>query len=230
MVEYGSTSFVPGPISFKSDHVWSYELGEKLRLADNRVTINGSVYYESWIGVQQVNALSSCGYVYTANAGNAQVKGAELEIKAIVAPELTVSANAAYADAALTSSSLINAGFNPGTPIQQVPQWTSSASIAYRHPLGNGLTLSARFDNTYVASRTDETFSINTLPSYDLANIRVGIEADRWSAVLFVNNVADNRALLNNITQDAVNLPTYNRVAVSQPRTVGIDFNYRFGQ
>jgi iron complex outermembrane recepter protein len=230
MVEYGSTSFVPGPISFNSDHVWSYELGEKLRLAENRVTINGSVYYESWIGVQQVNALSSCGYVYTANAGDAHVKGAELEIQAIVTPELIVSANAGYADAALVSSDLIDAGFNPGTPIQQVPKWTSSASIAYRHSLGNGLMLSARVDNTYVASRTDETFSINTLSSYDLANIRAGIEADRWSAVLFVNNVADKRALLNNITQDAVNLATYNRVAVSQPRTVGIDFNYRFGR
>jgi len=230
MTEYGSTSFVPGPVSFQSDNVWSYELGEKLRLADNRVTINGSVYYESWSGVQQVNALSSCGYVYTANAGNAEVKGAELEIEAIVAPELTVSANAGYADAALVSSTLIDAGFNPGTPIQQVPKWTSSASIAYHHSLGNGLVLIARADNTYVGSRTDETFSINTLPSYDLANIRAGVEGERWSAVLFVNNVADKRALLNNITQDAVNLATYNRVAVSQPRTVGLDFNYRFGR
>ncbi|HXY97948.1 MAG TPA: TonB-dependent receptor [Steroidobacteraceae bacterium] len=230
MTEYGSTSFVPGPVSFESDHVWSYELGEKLRLADNRVTINGSVYYESWIGVQQVNALSSCGYVYTANAGDAQVKGAELEIQAIVLPELIVSANAGYADAALVSSTLIDAGFNPGTPIQQVPKWTSSASIAWRHSLGNGLMLTARADNTYVGSRTDETFSINTLPSYDLANIRAGVEGDGWSAMLFVNNVADKRALLNNITQDAVNLATYNRVAVSQPRTAGIDFNYRFGR
>jgi iron complex outermembrane receptor protein len=230
MAEYGSKSFVPGPISFDSDHVWSYELGEKLRLADDRVTINGSVYYTSWIGVQQVNALSSCGYVYTANAGDAQVKGAELEIQAIAAPGLMLSANAGYADAALVSSDLLDAGFNPGTPIQQVPRWTSSESISYRHGLANGLTLSARIDNTYVASRTDETFSINTLPSYDLANLRAGLEGDRWSAVLFLNNIADKRALLNNITQDAVNLATYNRVAVSQPRTVGLDFNYRFGR
>jgi hypothetical protein len=48
--------------------------------------------------------------------------------------------------------------------------------------------------------------------------------------VLFVNNIADKRVLLNNITQDAVNLPTFNRVAVSQPRTAGIDLNYRFGK
>jgi len=230
MQEYGSKSFVPGPVTFSSDHVWSYELGEKLRFADNRVTINSSVYFESWIGVQQVNALSSCGYVYTANAGNAHVKGAELEIQAIVVPELVVSANAGYSDAALVSSSLVNAGFNPGTPIQEVPRWTSTASIAYRHGLSNGLTLMARADNTYVASRTDETYSVNTLSGYDLANVRMGVESDRWSVALFVNNVADKRALLNDITQDATNLPTFNRVALNQPRTAGIDFNYRFGK
>ena len=228
--EYGSTGFVAGPISFKSDNVWSYELGEKLRLADNRVTINASAYFEKWNGVQQTNALSSCGYVYTANAGNAHVRGAELEVQAIVAHDLTVSANASYSHAALVSTGLIDAGFDPGTPIQQVPHWTSSASIAYRHSLTDQLALTARADNTYVGSRTDETFSINQLHSYDLANIRAGVDAGRWSAVLFVNNIADKRVLLNNITQDAVNLRTFNRVAVSQPRTAGIDLNYRFGE
>jgi outer membrane receptor protein involved in Fe transport len=229
MQEYGSTGFVAGPISFKSDTVWSYEVGEKLSLLDRRMTVNASIYFEKWDGVQQTNALSPCGYIYTANAGNAHVRGGELEIQAIVVPELTVSGNVGYSHAALISSELIDAGFNPGTPIQDVPQWTSSASIAYRHSLTDQLALTARADNTYTGSRTDETFAINQLPSYDLTNIRAGLDGGRWSAILFVNNVADKRALINNITQDAVNLPTYNRVAVSQPRTAGIDLNYRFG-
>jgi iron complex outermembrane receptor protein len=227
--EYGSAGFVNGPTAFKSDNIWSYEVGEKLRLADNRVTVNGSLYFEKWSNVQQTNALSSCGYVYTANAGNAHVRGGELEIQAIVVPELTVSGNVGYTHAALVSSTLINAGFNPGTAIQDVPQWTSSASIAYRHSFTEQLALTARADNTYVGSRTDETYSINQLPSYDLTNIRAGLDGGRWSAILFMNNVADKRALLSNITQAAVNLPTFNRVAVSQPRTVGVDLNYRFG-
>jgi iron complex outermembrane recepter protein len=129
----------------------------------------------------------------------------------------------------LVSSNLIDAGFNPGTAIQEVPRWTGSASLAYRHSLTDALAVTARTDSTYVGSRTDETYSINTLPSYQLTNVRAGFEGTRWSATLFLNNVADKRALLNNITQDAVNLPTYNRVAVSQPRTAGIDLNYRFG-
>lgn len=83
-----------------------------------------------------------------------------------------------------------------------------------------------RSPRPYGAART---LTINQLPSYDLTNIRAGVDAGHWNAVLFVNNVADKRALISNITQAAENIPTFNRVAVSQPRTVGIDLNYRFG-
>jgi len=230
MDQAGTKSFVPGPDSFQSDSVWNYELGEKFRTADNRVTVNGSIYYAKWSNVQQFNSLPTCGYVYTANVGDAEVKGGELEIEAIVIPELFVSLNGSYTDAMLVSSSLIGPNFTPGTPIQQVPRWTSSQAIAYRHSMADRLTYTARADNTYVGSRTDETWSVNTLPSYDLINLRTGFEGERWSAVLFMNNAADKRAMLNNITQAAVNLPTFNRVAVSQPRTTGIDFSYRFGR
>jgi outer membrane receptor protein involved in Fe transport len=45
--EYGSTSFVPGPTSFKSDRVWSYEIGEKLTAFNDRVTVDSAIYFES---------------------------------------------------------------------------------------------------------------------------------------------------------------------------------------
>jgi iron complex outermembrane recepter protein len=228
--EYGTTQFVPGPDSFQPDHVWSYELGEKLRTADNRVTINSSVFFENWTGVQQSNALSQCGYGYTANAGDAHIYGGDFEIRALIAPELVASVSSGYTHAVLVSASLLNSGFNPGTPLQDDPKWTGSASLSYRHALTDSLALTARADTTYVGSRTDATYGINTLPSYQLTNLRGGVESGRWTAVLFVNNVANKLALLSDITEDAANLATYNRIAVNQPRTAGIDLSYHFGK
>ena len=144
-------------------------------------------------------------------------------------PDLVASVNGSYTDAAMVSTTLINAGFNPGTPIQQIPRWTSSGALSYRHRLTDQLAWSARADYTYTGSRTDVTYATNTLPSYTLANVRGGVEGARWSTTLFINNVADKRAQLSNIVQTAINLPTFNRVAVSQPRTIGIDVSYRFG-
>jgi iron complex outermembrane receptor protein len=226
--EYGAKGFINGPISFSSDSVWSYELGEKWRSSDGRFSVNAAGYFESWVGVQQVNALSSCGYVYTANVGDAHVYGSEVEARAIVVRDLEASASVTYAHAALVSSTLLDSGFNPGTAIQQVPEWSGSVSLSYHHDLTNQLALTARAESNYVGSRTDETFATNTLPAYDLTNIRGGFQGERWSAVLFVNNVADKRALLNDVTQDAENLATFNRIAVSQPRTAGVDLNYKF--
>jgi outer membrane receptor protein involved in Fe transport len=229
--EYGSGgAFVPGPDSFNPDSVWSYELGEKWRGAENRLSVNASVYFESWVGVQQTNALPVCGYTYTANAGDAHVYGAEVEIRALVTDELTATVNTGYTHAALVSVSLIDSVFEPGTELQDDPKWTGSASLAYRHPLTSEFALTARVDNQFVGTRIDATYGINTLPSYDLTNLRGGIEAKNWSAVLFVNNVTNKRALLSDITQDAENLSAYNRIAVNQPLTAGIDLNYRFGK
>jgi iron complex outermembrane receptor protein len=227
-LEYNSHGgYVPGPLAFNSDSVWSYELGEKWRSSDNRITVNAAGYFESWIGVQQVNPLS-CGYVYTANAGDAHVYGSELEVNAIVVHDLEASTSLSYSHSTLVSSNLVDSPFQPGAEIQQVPKFTGTVAMSYRHELTDDLAYTARAESTYVGARTDATFYINNLPGYDLTNIRTGVEGGHWSAVLFINNVADKRALLNNITQDANNLADFNRIAVSQPRTAGVDLNYKF--
>ena len=178
--EYGSTSFVAGPISFKSDNVWSYELGEKLRLADNRVTVNGSgVLREMERCPADQLPCRSCGYIYTANAGDAHVRGGGARdpghrgARSHGVGERRVLA-CGHWRARLSST--------PGSIRERRSSrcrtGPSSESIAYRHGLTDQLALTARADNTYTGSRTDATFAINQLPSYDLTNVRAGIEAD----------------------------------------------------
>jgi len=228
-VEYNSHgAFVAGPVEFNSDRIWSYELGEKWRSSDNRLSVNAAAYFENCSGVQQTNSLSSCGYVYTANAGDAHVYGGELEVNAVVVHDLQALANVSYSHSTLVSAALVDSSSSAGSPIQQVPKVTGTLALSYRHQVTDGLAVTARAESTYTGSRTDATYYVNTLPSYQLTNIRAGVDGGRWSAVMFGDNVADKRALLNNVTQDASNVADWNRIAVSQPRTAGIDFNYRF--
>jgi outer membrane receptor protein involved in Fe transport len=147
----------------------------------------------------------------------------------VLVQNLILSANVGYTHATLASSSVFGVGLAPGVPVQEVPDLTSSVSLAYRHSISDQLTFTARIENDYVGPRTDSTFTINHLPPYDLAYARAGVESEHWSAVLFANNLFNKRALLNDVTQISANLPTFDRVAVSQPLTIGIDLNYRFG-
>jgi iron complex outermembrane receptor protein len=224
---YNTTSFVPSPTGVAPDSVWSYELGEKATLFDGRLTINGAGYYSRWNGVQQTIALS-CGFQFFGNAGDAEIYGGEIELNALLAQGLVLSANAGYTHSAFVSESLGNA-FPPGTPVQDIPNWTSSVSLNYRHSLSGQLAFTARLENNYVGTRTDATYTVNSLPSYDLTNLRFGVEGERWKAVLFARNLFDKPAVLSNAPQGLnVAIPTFNRLVVSQPRTIGIDLSYQW--
>ncbi|HWW80079.1 MAG TPA: TonB-dependent receptor [Steroidobacteraceae bacterium] len=218
----------PAPEQFGPDSVWSYELGEKLRLADSRVSINGDVYLEEWTNIQQQVA-PPCGYKFTTNAGKAKVYGAELEIAVIPVIGLTLTESVGYTHAT-NSTTLPEAGVVAGDRLLDVPEVTSNTSATYRYPLpfSQPMNLVVRVNNSYVDSIQDITYARNTLPSYDLVNSRVGLEADNWSAMFFVDNLTNKVALLSDTGALSANVPIFNRVATNQPRTFGIDLNYKF--
>jgi len=216
----------PAPKQFGPDSVWSYELGEKWKMLDARVSINGDVYYEDWSNIQQQVA-PPCGYKFTANAGKAKVYGAELEAAIVLLPGLVFSQSVGYTHAT-NSTTVPDAGVNEGDRLLDVPKVTANTSLTYRYPLAGTLNLVARINNNYVDSIQDITFKRNTLPSYDLVDTRFGVETDRWSAALFVDNLTNKKALLSDTGALSANVPIFDRVATNQPRTIGADLSYKF--
>jgi iron complex outermembrane receptor protein len=216
----------PAPKQFGPDSVWSYELGEKMKLLDARISINGDVYYEDWSNIQQQVA-PGCGYKYTTNAGKAKVYGAELEAAIVLVPGLIFSQSVGYTHAT-NSTTVAQAGVTDGDRLLDVPEVTANTTLTYRYPLAGAMNLIARANNSYVDSIQDITFSRNTLPSYDLVDTRVGVESDRWSAVLFLDNLTNKRALLSDTGALSANISILNRVATNQPRTIGADLSYKF--
>lgn len=168
----------------------------------------------------------SCGFIFTANAGDAHIYGTELEIDAALAPGLVLSLAGGY-----THGRFVAAGFNgltilTGDRLQNIPEVTTSQSLTYRHPLSDKLTLIARVDNNYIGSRIDVSYGVNQLPSYDIANGRVGIEIGHLTTSLFVNDLANKRAIIDNVFQYNINIPMYNRATINQPLTAGIEVDY----
>jgi outer membrane receptor protein involved in Fe transport len=224
---YHTSAFVPAPLTFKPDNVWSYEVGEKSEWLDHRLSVNAAQYFERWNGVQQ-NVALLCGFPFTANAGDAHIYGTEVEINSALTTELMLQANVGFTHGAFVAGSFGGLDIASGTQLQNIPKWTSSQSLVYRHPLARGLTLIARFDNDYVGSRIDLTYGVNHLPSYDLAKVRFGVTGAQWSVALFASNLTNTRALIDDVLQYNIDAPTFNRGTVSQPLTVGLDVAYRY--
>jgi iron complex outermembrane recepter protein len=216
----------PAPGQFGPDSVWSYELGEKAKMINSRVSINGDVYYENWSNIQQEVA-PPCGFKFTTNAGKAEVYGAELEVGVILAPGLSISQNAGFTHAT-NSTTVPLAGVVAGQRLLDVPEFTANTSVSYKYPLNSSLNFVARATNTYVDSIQDLTYGRNSLPPYDLVGARTGVETDRWSAVLFVDNATDKIAYLSDTGALSANISILNRVATNQPRTIGADLNFKF--
>jgi outer membrane receptor protein involved in Fe transport len=214
------------PTEFGPDSVWSYELGEKAKLLDQRLTLNGDFYYEDWSGVQQEVA-PGCGFKFTTNAGTAEVYGAELEVGAKLSPELTVTQNLGYTHAR-NETTVPAAGVTAGERLLDVPDWTFNTTVTYRMPIDADLDFLARITNSYVGSIQDITYARNTLPSYDIVNLRAGVSGGDWSAYFFIDNLNDEKALLSDTGALSANVSIFNRVTTNQPRTFGTDFSFKF--
>jgi iron complex outermembrane recepter protein len=215
------------PMGFNPDSVWSYELGEKFRAADGHITLNSAAYFEHWNDIQQ-NVPLQCGFPFTGNLGSAHIYGGEVELDAVLVPGLMLQVNGGYSHARFVSNP-VGSTTTIDNRVQDVPDWTSGASLVFRAPVSATSNFVARVDNDYVGSRIDVTTQPNYLPSYDLTNLRAGFEGGKWSAMLFVNNVANKVAYYSNSPAINVNIPTFNRTSVSQPLTFGIDLSYHFG-
>jgi iron complex outermembrane receptor protein len=238
----------PGVLAFSPDEAWNYEVGEKAKLFNNRLTINGDVYYIRWLGVQQVITLP-CGYQYYNNAGDGRAFGPELEINAKLAEAWTMSVTGAYTDSKITSPNasfqnyLSTVAFTPNgvtrpcpvtgsctVPILNVPKETASASLAYRTEIVANYQLTTRVDDSFVGPSTDVAYFFGYhLPSYNIANLHVILDHGPWSVIGFVTNFTNEVALISaNNTSFQFNIPQTVRYSTNQPRTYGMQLNVKF--
>jgi outer membrane receptor protein involved in Fe transport len=208
------------PSQYGPDSVWNYEIGEKANLWDKRLTVNSAIYYERWTKVQQGIVLP-CGFGFIDNVGTNTVRGAELEIEAKLSPSWTVQQSAGYTHGTI-SSTVPGSGLASGEKLLNVPTYTANTAVVYTRPINDRYSIVARASNTLVGPSEDLTFFLNKLPGYDIAHFRVGVTQANWSAFLFVDNVANKHAFLSNTTNYALNIPSLNRVATNQPRTIGL--------
>ena len=226
-----------GVPQFNSDSVWNYEVGEKGEFFDRQLMLNVDAYFERWNDPQIATNIG--GFGYTVNGADASILGAELEMWLKLPAGFAFSGNVGYADSKFLSDSPIT-GYLKGTAIPDTPKFTSSVTLHNVQQLTGALQLTSLLSYNYVGGRTNapygETITLNNmnellvhLPSYGLANLRVGIKSDDWTVSLFANNLFNKETLLD--TQPQINLQSaaFTRYIVNQPRTIGLDLSYKFG-
>ena len=218
-------------VSYDSDELWSYEVGFKSTFNDNRVSLNAAAYFIDWTDIQQLNRLA-CGFQYTANAGEAESKGFEVEINAAITDGLTASLGVGYTDAEITDTGGV-AGVAKGDSIQGVPDWTVNGSVEYLFPLFGDWDGMLRADanhygDSYSSNNESSSDNQRLRESWSAVNLRAGMITDQYDLVLYVDNATDERANLADSRSIAAETPGRQRLVTNRPRTIGFEARMRF--
>ena len=102
----GWTTRLSAPITsatqaqFSPEYTKTWELGLKSTWFEQRLRANAALFYTDYDGIQ-LNIQQGISPVYT-NAGNAKIKGAELELQSIVGHGLAINFSGSYIDAYYT--------------------------------------------------------------------------------------------------------------------------------
>ena len=224
--------------TYDSDTLWSYEVGAKNELLDNRVRTSASVYYIKWKNIQQRVFVASCLDGFVANLGSATSKGFDLQVDADVSDNLSVDLAVGYTSAKFSEDSLIGGQVfrSKGDQVFQLAPWTIVAGLDYRMNLSESADGYVRIENRYqsknngrqpfqnpVSQAFDSQFRVNE--AVNELNIRAGVKVAGFDVSAYVNNLLNSHAL-NNVYfkyPDA-----YEGAKVNRPRTAGLTGVFRW--
>jgi outer membrane receptor protein involved in Fe transport len=120
----------------------------------------------------------------------------------------------------------------PGAALPDVPEWSTNFSADYERALWGVYKGFVGAAWRYADVR-DAEFPVyggprQRMPSYNLINLKAGMETDRWSATLYVKNVGNTMVLTSvNALTFAGGLGTQYGPTLA-PRTVGIELSAKF--
>ena len=246
-------------VAFDKEQLWNYELGFKTEFADRRVRVNGSAFRLAWSDLQfeSFRFLTpgdlSTNFEQTVNIDKAKATGFELEVLALPANDLTLSASLGWLDTEITQADLVEltGGFQvdlKGLELPKAPKLTASLAGEYRWKLADNdawVRLEyIRRDGQYsdiegLTNKQTRGPSPNQglvrpvgpgefpylSPDYSVINLRAGYDTENIQVILYVQNLADEEYYTG--TQE--NFGASGIRLRPHPRTVGISVGYMVG-
>ncbi|WP_336986740.1 TonB-dependent receptor [Altererythrobacter aquiaggeris] len=217
----GSAGISIGRPDYSSETLKGGEIGFKQTLADGKLQVNASAYYNEIANVQLTTALPVGGGALTSvatNQGDAEVKGFEFELTARPIPQLTLNAGLAYTDARFTSGcddfqyTLNSGGFLISNAINPLPQelalcsiegnrlplgspWQANGAIDFRDSIGENSEFFANLNGSYEASKFIQVHNLAETGDTFLLNARLGVTFGAVELAVFGRNLTDEDSI-----------------------------------
>jgi iron complex outermembrane receptor protein len=222
------SNFQPG---FDRESLISYETGLKTTAASGKLRAGVSLFFIDYTD-QQYFLFDQTGTQANINIPKSEISGGELELTAQPTESLLLNLGIGFTDSEIVEYDDIAGVLVPASAIvgREVPGApTLSVTLAGQHTasLSNALDLVTRFDVEHRGKTYWTLDNLNTQESYNLVNLSVGLEAERWGARLYVDNAFDEEYIEWYFGARFIGLPT-DIAWPSKPRQTGIEFTLRY--
>ena len=222
--------------AFDPETVKTTEVGFKSEFADHKVRLNAAAFFTKYTGAQILisQIVNGTPQFVTANAGDSDIKGIELELVARPAPGFDVNASLGWIDNHYTRLNPGAAAFNIGLEdsLPNTPKYTFALGTQYRWAVGTGGSILVRGDYSW---RDDQSFQAANNPNdiqkaYGLLDLRATwLSANSTLSVSAFLRNALNEGYFTSLSDQrfggslGVSLAT-----LGLPREYGVEFGYRF--
>ena len=179
---------------FDTEYVWNLEAGIKAHWLDDRLQVNASVFLSERQDQQirtsfQLVPNDPASFVFfTDNSDEGRTTGVEMDVRWLPSDSWQLYATVGLLNAEITSFGTAEVSLD-GREQAHAPAYTLAIGGMYRYPGG----LNARVD----VSARDEFFFDDSHDQksnpYQLVNLRLGYDAEQWSAHVWVRNLFDEK-------------------------------------
>jgi iron complex outermembrane receptor protein len=214
----------------------SIEIGYKASFGDGATTLRAAAFHYDYSDFQVAQVIGFQGVI--TNAGDAEIRGLELELTSLLNENWSVNGgftllDSEYGSFLNTDTLRANLGLleNKGNPLSYAPDTSINLGVAYETPVKFGGHLTVSVDASYrsrVYYREFDQRKDSTDP-YTIVNVNVNWRSDDdlYGARLFVRNVTDEEYVTNIQGSNT----TYGRQGTwNMPRQMGVEVTRFFGE
>ena len=239
---------------YQPETLWVYEIGVKSELLDNRLQLNGALFYNDYTDQQIpyfVENEFGISNVSVTNAGKSTITGGELEIIYRPSVNWTFRAGWTHVETEYKDFNISDLGTPglydkvlsgnaegdfDGKSFPNTPEDIAIASIRYDGEFSGGnWRYYTELQGNYASKRYLDQGNLSYLPDSTIGEFSAGLTSDNWMIVAYVENFTDEDNIqsgLGNVNfgfMPAGQVPPFSaNLTLPQPRTFGMRARYNF--
>jgi iron complex outermembrane recepter protein len=226
---------LPETEPFKGEDVTAYEFGYKTTWFDNTVNISGSFFNYDYEQIQATRIVTRPGGGTTGvldTAGDANIKGADLQFDWFPVPDLRINLGATYLGTEILSfisddPTQVTAAL--GNSLPGSPEYKLNGLLSYGMPaFGNRLEMTLEFQSQSAFNTELQDKPLLEVDDYTTVNARVDFAShnESWTVGLWVRNLTDAEYAISKFPEQGQS--NVARQIFAPPRTFGLYLKMQF--